>query len=356
MRVKTFSLFGVFFFYWSVLAIAQQTLVFRPLCGKAASNVCVTGSGWAEPAPPCHYRFYFDGTQATSDQPDGLFGPPAKSFTVPAGAANGDHKIKVDLRFDSNDQLVQPPRESGDGKAPKVPFFKVVDNSADPFKPSPFNTANRFDIAFDPTDVCEIGTCTEIGLIQVGQVIGTKADGTTQPLKMSDSDKLWPAAVAAEYDTNSVTVKDAMGNITGIFFLDRYGVRATPYFGGNGAGTGHWTKGSNDKTPIVVAKIDDTPSLPNGPKIPGFVKVMYNFETAVFCVSGDDKGRYYGIIKWKYESNIFTPGGTTNTSTLISATKGAQPSSNFIAALNAWLANPKHAAFKLPAKAFPLCP
>lgn len=337
-----------------VQSSAAQTMVFFPRCGEAGkTKVCVTGSGWAEPAPPCFYRFFFNGNQSVfPDQPDGLFGPPNRSFIVPAGTAPGNYPIKVELRITSNNQLLQK-KESGDSffnfSFPffhTIPLFKVVASSADPFMPAPFNTANRLDIAFDPTDVCEVGTCSKIAFIQVGQIVGLKTDGTTEVILKPSEMKGFPAAVEAEYEANTSASK---------FFLDRAGVRATPYFGGNGAGTGHWVMGSNDGTPIVVGKMDDTPNLPSGPKAAGFKKLTVNFETAVFCVQGPDKGRFYGIVKWKYETDTFS-GGTLNTSTFISATKNAQPSGNFMGALNAWLANPNHASFKLPTTGLPQCP
>jgi len=250
------------------------------------------------------------------------------------GTAAGDHNITVDLLQNSNNMLLG---------GPVTKPLKVVAISANPFTPTPAPTTNRIDIAFDPTNVCEVGTCSKIAFIQVGQVNGLKGDGTSQVLKVSEL-KGFSAAAATEYDANTSANK---------FFLDRFNVRATPYFGGNGAGTGHWVMGSNDKTPIVVAKMDDGPTLP-GPKAAGFVKLTVNFETAAFCVSGPDMGRFYGIVNWKYETDLFN-GGTLNKSTFISSDRNAQPSGNFKGGLNAWLANPKHTTFKLPTSGLPQC-
>src|SRR2546425_3831665 len=102
--VRNAAVLAAFLFLWVTPASAQK-MVFKPSCGVAGTSVFVTGSGWAEPQPPCHYRFYFNGTVAAMDQPDGLFGPPHSNITVPA-LAPGDYPIQVDLRLDSNDSLL----------------------------------------------------------------------------------------------------------------------------------------------------------------------------------------------------------------------------------------------------------
>ncbi len=55
-----------------------QVLVVEPDCGIVGAPFLITGSGWAEPVPVCEYVFFFDGTEFTPRQPDGLFGPPNK--------------------------------------------------------------------------------------------------------------------------------------------------------------------------------------------------------------------------------------------------------------------------------------
>ena len=83
-----------------------QVLVVEPACGVAGANVRVLGSGWAEPVPPCEYLFLFDGTEFAPRQPDGLFGPPDTTTTIPAGAMPGDHPVKVELRLSSDGSLL----------------------------------------------------------------------------------------------------------------------------------------------------------------------------------------------------------------------------------------------------------
>jgi len=89
---------------WITPALSQ-VLTVEPSCGKAGDSIHIGGSGWAEPQPPCDYRFFFDGAEFASRQPDGLFGPPNRTGTVPGGAAQGDHTIRVELRQDSNNNL-----------------------------------------------------------------------------------------------------------------------------------------------------------------------------------------------------------------------------------------------------------
>src|SRR5713226_9359384 len=100
--------------YLSTTPGFAQKMVFSPTCGQAGvTKVCVTGSGWAEPSPVCYYRFYFDGAQVVfPDQPDGLFGPPRRSFNVQAGAAASYHPINIYRGITSNNQLLQSNQSS----------------------------------------------------------------------------------------------------------------------------------------------------------------------------------------------------------------------------------------------------
>src|SRR5262245_14333757 len=93
------------FLFEPQLALSQNLTV-KPICGVAGSTISITGSGWAEPQPPCDYHFYFDGTEFAPSQPDGLFGPPNRSATIPAGATVGDHFIKTELRITATNQLL----------------------------------------------------------------------------------------------------------------------------------------------------------------------------------------------------------------------------------------------------------
>jgi len=103
-----------------------QILTLSPTCGKPGDKVCIQGSGWAEPNPVCRYTFKFDGTTVATDQPDGLFGPPNKQFTVPA-VPDGPHTVHVELRLNSPDSLLQQ----------KDAPFTVVSTAPNPWTPLP---------------------------------------------------------------------------------------------------------------------------------------------------------------------------------------------------------------------------
>lgn len=52
---------------------SDQVLIVEPDCGAAGqTSVNIRGSGWAEPNPPSHYEFCFDGGVVAPPQPDGL--------------------------------------------------------------------------------------------------------------------------------------------------------------------------------------------------------------------------------------------------------------------------------------------
>ena len=305
------------------VSASAQTLVVFPRCGVAGTtNVCVTGSGWAEPAPVCRYKFFFDATQVAPDQPDGLFGPPFATFVVPTGAAVGDHKVKVELRLNSPDSLLQSKEQP----------FKVV-AAADLTGPTAFAgsaaSGSSIDIKFNPP--CDVAACTTIRFIQVVNNLGEKADGTTRGLTYTEMG--FPNA--ADYDSD----------LSGSHKLDRIWGKTVPYYGVPG---GPHTPGSDGGSP-VQATMQDAPNIGDSGYPPDIVKIIWEFEAAAFCAAGDGAGRYLGKLTWKWER----PKGGTATASVVDRSRAA-PSATFIAALNKWNANPKH-PFTLPAKKFPAC-
>src|SRR5262245_50685118 len=162
----------------------SQQLFIKPICGKPGSTVSITGSGWAEPEPVCHYNFLFDGAAFAPPQPDGLFGPPNRTTTIPANASVGDHKIRVELRIDSNNELRQCVEDT----------FRVVAATSDPFdsgknvKPGgkPQYGPGNIVIDFDPTGACAVSKCTALRAIQAIQQTGKKADGTIRDLTYTE--------------------------------------------------------------------------------------------------------------------------------------------------------------------------
>jgi len=305
-------------FLFGVGTAPAQTVTLNPTCGKVGTKVCLTGSGWAEPLPICHYTFAFDGAKVAPDQPDGLYGPPLTSFLVPA-ATDGAHPVLVQLRLDSPDTLLQQ----------KSVNFTVQSTSPDPLKNTKTPGGNEIDFNFDPTNVCDVSPCTKLLFIQVDRRIRIKTDNT----EVSQPDSAWGFDAAGDKDL-----------VAGNYIVDRIIGKKVPYYhDGNGFGFNTPTN--------QAATSSDAPTQSDGSFPAGFKAVRLEFETAIFCASGDDQGKYFGRILWKWEK---TKGGGDGTSTIIS-TDRAQPSANFTLALNKWIANPDH-PFTVPAVKPPACP
>jgi hypothetical protein len=304
----------------NIAAPAAQTLIVTPNCGVAGkTTVCVRGSGWAEPVPVCRYKFFFDGAQAAPDQPDGLFGPPNRNFVVPPGKAPGTYQVRVELRLNNPDNLLQAKEQP----------FKVVAAVKEPWTVS--TTGAKINIKFDPTDVCDVTPCTKLVLIQVDRRVGIKNDGT----EVAEPDSNWGMDPAGDADLTP-----------GKYIVDRVLGRTEPYYGGNGAGTGASSPGATPSTPATMT---DTPTQPDAFFPAGFKAVRLEFETAAFCASGDDRGRYFGRVFWKWEK---AKGAGAGTATFVSSDRN-QPSATFLQALNIWI---KNHAFSLPTPTTVSCP
>src|SRR5712691_10825296 len=153
MRNKSIVRNGVFrtvvaFSIWlwiSPLVVYSQTVKLVPSCGKPGDKVCITGSGWAEPNPVCRYTFALDGNSVAPDQPDGLFGPPNSSFIVPA-IADGTHTVRVQLRQNSPDTLLQEQTASLKVQTGGAPLSAAFPGGAE------------VDVTFDPSKACGISS------------------------------------------------------------------------------------------------------------------------------------------------------------------------------------------------------
>jgi hypothetical protein len=315
--------FGMALLFVLRAPLGAQSLVVIPQCGEAGkTNVCVTGSGWAEPNPVCRYKFFFDGVQVAPDQPDGLFGPPNTKFVVPGGKAPGQYNVRVELRLNSPDSLLQS----------KESPFKVV-SAADVSANTAFSgsTASGSGVSLTFTAPCDVASCTAIRFIQVVNNLGQKADGSTRGLTYTEMK--FPNA--ADYDSD----------LSGSFKLDRIWGKTVPYYGVPGGPSSPGTAGISP----IPATMSDAPNIGDAGYPADIVKIIWDFETAVFCESGDGVGRYMGTLTWHWER---AKGGTA-TSSIVSKTR-ALPSANFMSALNKWNANPKH-PFALPAMKFPQC-
>jgi hypothetical protein len=301
---------------------SSQVLTVEPGCGKPGDSFTIGGSGWAEPAPVCEYLFYFDGTEFAPRQPDGLFGPPNRTATVPAVPA-GDHEVKVELRLTSDGTLLQCRQTK----------FKVVTAVKDPWDGNVTTPGgNSVSIEFDPTDVCDVTPCSKIALIQTVENIGEKADGTTINLTYSDYK-------TTAFGPPATRNADLVGATT----IDYQLPAPEPYYQTAGPTTiGMF--GIQNGSP-KSSTMTDGPNLSDGAYPDDITKVIWNFEVAAFCAGGTNKGEFLGTVTWKWErpkgGSITVTTGTPNRN---------QPSQTFIEALNKW--NTNH-GFTLPTKTPP---
>ena len=273
-----------------------QTLTLIPVCGKPGDKVCITGSGWAEPIPVCRYTFKFDGTTVAPDQPDGLYGPPRTSFIVPAAAA-GNHTVHVELRLNSPDNLLQQ----------KDTTFKVVTTNQNPWTQAAA-AGGTMNLTFNPTNVCDVGACTKIVLIQVKQPIGIKADNTTRAL--THAEQKFPNAAALDGDLiNGRSVDYTVGE-------------ADPYYNGDDPGD-IGTQGAQGATP-KAATMDDTPNRGDGNYPADINKIRLSFEVAAFCAAGESAGTYLGRVFWTWERTKGAAGTGGTISSARIATSQAQ--------------------------------
>jgi hypothetical protein len=293
-------------------AARAQTLIVSPTCGvPGVTKVCITGTGWAEPAPPCRYEFFLDGAEVAPDQPDGLFGPPKQSFIVPAGKAPGTYPVRVDLRLNSPDILIQS----------KSTPFKVVATQKDPWTQAS-GTGGTMRIAFNPTDVCDVTPCKEIMFVQVFEQLGVRADGSTRTVTFTEQG--FPNGAKLDADvTNGHTVDYLIGE-------------NDPYYNGHDP-TDIGQQGSQNATSPTAATTNDTPGQGDASYPPDIQTIRVNFEVAAFCAVGDDAGSYLGRTLWTWERTKGAP-GTNGTISGISTDRNP-PSAAFIQALNQWNAN-----------------
>ncbi len=301
--------------------VYSQVLVTEPGCGKVGDTVRITGSGWAEPNPVCEYRFFFDGTEFIGRQPDGLFGPPNSTGTIPAGATPGEHTIKVELRLTSDGSLLQCRQTK----------IKVVADIRDPWTVTA-SGGTGISISLNPTDVCDITPCSKIVFVQVKQPLGEKSDGTTRPLTHAEQGFRNAAALDMDLTTAGYSVDYVFGE-------------RDPYYNGDDSADGGM-QGVQNGMP-KPATMTDTPSRGDSAYPTGITKIILNFEVAAFCAAGTNQGELLGITTWKWER----PKGGSASSTVLSTTRN-QPSQSFLDALSHWNSNASH-PFTLPAQTSP---
>jgi hypothetical protein len=292
-----------------------QVLIVEPNCGVAGqTSVNIRGSGWAEPNPPCHYDFYFDGGVVAAPQPDGLFGPPMTTFVVPAGAQPGEHFVRVELRIDEDNRLVQ---------CRKIPF-KVVSAERDPYDGQinivPSVPRPTIYIGFNPHEVCDVTPCDAIQMIQVVRI-----EGITQ----TGSRTLTPSEVGVRNGGSMDPNVTPSGQM-----VDNPGPRGTdPYYTGPRANPADQlgTPGEQGDLPIP-ASMTDSPWLEEFPA--DVTKIVLHFEVNLFCSAGTNRGEWIGQVRWRWERS---PGGNA-TITVLGQDRSA-PSQGFLDAVDRWNQN-----------------
>jgi len=318
-----------------------QVLTASPACGVAGTTkVCLTGSGWAEPNPPCHYSFFFDGAAVAPDQQDGLFGPPLASFIVPGGAATGNHTIDVKLIENDNGALLQE----------KTIPFKVVAAGAGAsvttsIQPPVGGSGQQITINYTPSMNCDT-SCKKIVFIQTVRRFAVDSTGKEIQTKASD----WPGL---DPNGNKTALETAAGRR-----VDQYIGLQSPYYnqndgltapGSNDGLTGQvGSSGANNINTILMDRPDtgpaNFPTMLNGSPVT-IKSAILRFESAPFCAEGDDAGKFLGkVITWEQHQN--NQAGATGTIQNVVVSDG-QPSADFLAALQKWDSSPSK-NFNLP--------
>lgn len=311
IRKLLFAVIG--FFCLPASSVFSQVLVITPICGTNGTMVTITGSGWREVDPPCHYEFYFDGMKVAPDQPNGV--PPAATFTVPANAAVGDHCVRVELRIDESNQLVQ----SAETK------FKVVGASKDPWAgganvSTEGGEAGGIRIVFDPKDACNVSPCKKIVMIQVVRNIGQRQDGTERVLSATEINLPNGSQIDMNMTTEGYTVDYQHGD-------------STPYYNNeSGPNQNPGRQSDNSARSIMV----DDPGALDANYPSDIVTRIYEYEVGVFCAEGHDAGQFFGSVKWRW---VRSRGGTATASVVPNSLSQGEPSMNFMKALEKWTMN-----------------
>lgn len=181
-------------------------------------------------------------------------------------------------------------------------------------------------------DITYVGVCTEnctkIVFIQVVCRYVELQNGTKISFK--------PGAMGGSWGTKDADTVDGGKWCT----VDYITTESDPYYNGDDS-KDHGEQGKHNAV-VKNATMSDGPytssgtirrlntSVANGK----LKKVIKEFETCTFCAEGNDKGTYYGCIKWKYERSP-GPGDGTVTAT----STAAAPSTKFNDAVNKWATN-----------------
>lgn len=306
-----------------------QTVKLIPSCGQAGTTkICVTGSGWAEPQPPCRYVFFLDANNVAPDQQDGLFGPPATSFVIPAATPNGDRTVLVQLRNNSPDALLQTGTATLTVAAPGTAASATTAVAG-----------GGITLTYNPPNPSCVSTCKRIVWIQVvRRFVVKQGDTDAQAVITSVTD--WPG-----FPDQANKQRDETGAGARV---DRIWGRNFPYYGVDNTGVtaagtsnagGTMTPGKTGSPPVAATMFDapDTPApffpVSIGGVAANVVKAILRFEAAPFCLDGDQAGTFLGqVVTWESHQ---TKGGTAAVQN--AATSASPPSATFTTALSQWV-------------------
>jgi hypothetical protein len=312
------------------------TLKATPSCGVVGTKVRLTGSGWEEPVPVCTYKAFFDGEGPLETQPDGLFGPPNMCITVPQRDPD-NYNILVNLDLDSNNQTV----DTG-----STPFKVVAAARASSVEATPVDgdgvgaADDAIRLKFKPG--CEL-SCKKIVFIQTVRRFAVKDNPTMDEVITKATD--WPGLPHADKKVTVETDPDRRR-------VDMDWGLQSPYYNQDGGGNvpeagntaDYGQVGSDGANPNDAGLFDrpDTRSVPADIDGVPIKKVILRFESAPFCVEGDDAGKFLGhVVTWEHHQDKGATGKVQNI-----ATAADQPSAEFLDALNKWV--DKKYAGKLP--------
>ena len=311
------------------LPACGQILTLIPNCGPAGTKVCVTGSGWAEPLPVCRYTFAFEGTTVAPDQPDGLFGPPRTAFNVPA-AADGDHPVRVQLRLNSPDNLLQE----------KTELFRVTTNAASSATTDTTGTyAGRaaIKITFTPGTPMK-PPCKKIVFVQTIRRFARKTGDTDAQAKITKASDWTCLPDRANKDTVETTDRRRVDQVWAVTNPYYFAQGTTPDCDAGFHRTGCLCR----PKPSIAAQMLDAPDTPGScyPTIDGVAtdKAILRFEVNVFCAEGEpfggtSEGEYLGkTITWEHHQLKNQAGTIQN-----AAVANSAPSADFLAAVAKWI-------------------
>lgn len=196
---------------------------------------------------------------------------------------------------------------------------------------------NRIDVEYDPTKSEVSSPCDSIYFIQTVQIL---VDG--DPVNPGDLVTAWEYRDPATQDDST--------------HVDRIPAGTTPYYGGNGAGTGSSSPGNHGGGGSTSGTMTDVPFVHDDFFGPGGAddaqgndfdasEIVFKFEVCAFCAAGEDVGQFFDCLTWEYrKTDADVAAGSDGTSAVTGGS--SQPSQGFQDTVQAW--DDVHEDFNLP--------